>query len=79
MGVLLYEIMVGIPPFRDSSQDLVSILRQILANNILFPENFPTKAKDLILKLMKTEPQERLGAFDMQDLKNHKFFKDIDW
>jgi serine/threonine protein kinase len=37
------------------------------------------EAKDLITQLLQLNPRERLGANDIQDLKNHPFFQDIDW
>jgi 3-phosphoinositide dependent protein kinase-1 len=37
------------------------------------------EAKDLITQLLQLNPRERLGANDIQDLKNHPFFRDIDW
>jgi hypothetical protein len=34
------------------------------------------KAKDLILRLLKKEPSERIGANNMNDLKEHPFFSE---
>lgn len=44
-----------------------------------FPEDFPEMAKDLIKKLIVTEPADRLGSKDYADLKSHEFFTSIDW
>ena len=35
--------------------------------------------KDLLSKLLKEEPMERIGAKDMNELLQHSFFKDVDW
>ena len=36
-------------------------------------------AIDLVKKLCKAEPHERLGCANFKALKTHKFFKGIDW
>lgn len=36
-----------------------------------------TDAQDLLIKLLQKDPQYRLN--DAQAIKNHPFFKDIDW
>ena len=35
--------------------------------------------KDLIMKLLKRNPIERLGANGAWEIKSHPFFKDVDW
>jgi serine/threonine protein kinase len=37
------------------------------------------EAKDLIKKLMRVTPEARLGAKGFEEIKNHPFFKSIDW
>lgn len=38
------------------------------------------EAKDFIQKLMIKDPKKRLGSInDLQELKTHPWFKDIDW
>jgi serine/threonine-protein kinase RIM15 len=37
------------------------------------------EAKDLITKLLKRNPSERLGAKGIQEIKDHPFFKGIVW
>lgn len=50
-----------------------------------FPKNFDKDAKDLVRKLLKVNPNERLGAglkgssIDMKSLKSHTFFKGKDF
>jgi hypothetical protein len=38
------------------------------------PEDCPVIAKDLISKLLVINPLERLGAIEMEHLKQHPFF-----
>lgn len=76
LGTLLYEMVTGLPPFFDD--DTSVMYRKILQNPLKFPpflEN--TDVQDLLIKLLQKDPTKRLS--DAQQIKNHKFFKDIDW
>lgn len=47
---------------------------------ILYFKQIAKPAKDLIVKLLEKTPSRRLGfKNDAEDLKNHEFFKSIDW
>jgi serine/threonine protein kinase len=54
---------------------------KILNVEISFPPGFDRKAKNLILKLLRSDPTKRLGAGkpgssnDLEALKNHPFFR----
>lgn len=37
------------------------------------------RARDLIDRLLKKDPDERIGASDIQELKTHPFFENIEW
>ena len=41
--------------------------------------NIPEDARDLVTKLLRKKPEERLGAKNFEDLKNHCFFESIDF
>jgi len=36
-------------------------------------------AKDIILQLLTKNPDKRLGTKSADDIKHHKWFKDINW
>ena len=74
IGALLYEFLVGESPYY--SDDVNVIYERILAGNLRFPEGFNEEAKDLILKAMTKQPEERPN---INEIKNHSFFNGYDW
>lgn len=77
LGTLLYEMLTGLPPYYDS--DTSAMYRKILTNPLKFPDNFDKDCKDLLIHLLNRDPTKRLGSNGSQEIKNHKFFKQIDW
>lgn len=37
------------------------------------------EARDLIVRLLDKDPKKRLGASGADEIKKHKYFKDINW
>jgi serum/glucocorticoid-regulated kinase 2 len=84
IGIFLYEMLVGIPPFYHQNQN--TMYHFITTKTVIFPD--PVKhhitvsdvAKDLILKLLIKSQKERLGAGpgDGDDILAHPFFKGLD-
>lgn len=68
MGVLLYEMVIGKSPFGSNSQE--TTCRMILKVDLKFPADVDPDAKDLILKLCKLRPSDRLTA---KQAKEHAF------
>jgi len=58
LGVLLYEFLVGSPPFETESHG--ATYRRIQRVDIRWPLGLPDDAKDLISKLLKKDPRQRL-------------------
>jgi serine/threonine protein kinase len=79
LGVLIYEFLVGRPPFRD--QNSMRTYEQIIEGGLHFPPNMSPAAQNIISCLCKTNPTERLGhAPDgSARVKRHPFFEDINW
>ncbi|ELW63574.1 Serine/threonine-protein kinase 12, partial [Tupaia chinensis] len=59
IGVLCYELLVGNPPFESASHN--ETYRRIVKVDLKFPPSVPTGAQDLISKLLKHNPSERLA------------------
>ncbi|KAF6217395.1 hypothetical protein GE061_001750 [Apolygus lucorum] len=68
LGVLMYEMMAGQPPFEADNED--DLFESILHDDVLYP--FMTK-----------NPSKRLGCVVVQGgeqaIRNHAFFKEMDW
>ena len=77
LGVCLYEFLVGITPFADSSPQL--IFDNILNRVIEWPENdeaLSEPAVDAIMKFLNPEPGQRMRLRQMQQ---HELFKSVNW
>ncbi len=76
LGVILYEFLVGVPPFNDDSID--KIFANIIQQNMEWPsigyeeDCISPEAADLIKKLMNPHPEQRIS---IREIKEHKFFK----
>ncbi|GMH14081.1 hypothetical protein Nepgr_015922 [Nepenthes gracilis] len=80
VGVILFELIVGIPPFNAEHPQI--IFDNILNRNIPWPrvpEEMSHEAQDLIDKLLTEDPNQRLGARGASEVKQHLFFRDINW
>jgi len=59
MGIFIYEMMNGRPPFMDT--DPTNIFKMILNDKIRFPKNFDHQAKKLIKGLCHKDLSKRFG------------------
>ncbi|ORX82508.1 kinase-like protein [Anaeromyces robustus] len=77
LGVLLYEMMTGLPPFYDENTN--EMYKKILQQPLTFPSEMSPLAQDILSKLLNREPTERLGNNGSEEIKAHPFFGGIDW
>ncbi|XP_059419662.1 microtubule-associated serine/threonine-protein kinase 3-like isoform X1 [Carassius carassius] len=80
MGIILYEFLVGcVPFFGDTPEELFG---QVVSDEIEWPEGddaLTLESQDLITKLLRQSPKERLGAGGTAEVKHHIFFHGLDW
>uniref|UniRef100_A0A8C2UTX0 non-specific serine/threonine protein kinase n=1 Tax=Chinchilla lanigera TaxID=34839 RepID=A0A8C2UTX0_CHILA len=80
MGIILYEFLVGcVPFFGDTPEELFG---QVISDEINWPEKDeapPPDAQDLITLLLRQNPLERLGTGGAFEVKQHRFFRSLDW
>ena len=78
VGAILYEFLVGIPPYFDPDQD--RLYENIMNGALKIPVHRMSKpCLDLILRLLKRNPLERLGAQGANEIKAHAWFTGVDW
>ena len=75
-GVVMFEMLCGFHPFK---QKKGKFNPQIYKMKIIIPENIAKNAKDLIEKLLNSNPRERIGYNSSEEIMKHDFFKDIDF
>ena len=70
IGVLMFELLAGYSPFSaKSNQDLYQNIRKL---KIHWPADMPPLAKNLISKILKLDPKERLS---LDEILKHKWFQ----
>lgn len=81
LGILTHELLVGKPPFRaaDHMTTYNKILKGIEVVGI--PSTVSKNASNLIKKLLRLRPSERLGyqRNGIQDIRDHKWFNSFNW
>lgn len=77
LGVLLYEMLTGLPPYYD--ENVKTMYKKILQSPLVFPDGFDPEAKDLLKRLLNRDPKRRLGANGAYEIRNHPFFSDLSW
>ena len=69
LGVLMFELLAGKPPFRGMNQG--ELFSNIKKHKINWVDDFPPLAKNLISKILKQNPKERLT---IDQILNHNWF-----
>ncbi|KAL6069412.1 hypothetical protein STEG23_021106 [Scotinomys teguina] len=81
LGVLMYEMMAGQPPFEADNED--DLFESILHDDVLYPVWLSKEAVSILKAFMTKNPNKRLGCVAAQNgedaIKQHPFFKEIDW
>ncbi|KAJ4163474.1 hypothetical protein LMH87_005198 [Akanthomyces muscarius] len=79
LGVLVFEMCCGWSPFY--AEDTQQMYKNIAFGKVRFPrDTLSQEGRNFVKGLLNRNPKHRLGATDdAEELKQHAFFKDIDW
>lgn len=82
LGCVIYNMVTGYPPFMNVDKRL--LMENILTQPIKWPTNkfprgIPTDLKNIVESLLLKDPDKRLGAEGIHQIKAHAQFKGIDF
>jgi cGMP-dependent protein kinase len=79
LGVLIFEMVVGAPPFY--ADDPMEVYEKILSGTPNMPSYFTRNLSDLIKKLLRSQQGKRLGNTrgGTAAVVKHKWFSSFDW
>ncbi len=69
LGIVLYAMSCGFLPFEDKDNEV--LFEKINNCDLVFPDYLSPLIKDLILKILKVKPKERIK---IEDIKKHKLY-----
>lgn len=70
LGILMYEFIVGNPPFEAESN--TETYKRIATIDLKFPAHVSSAAKDLLVKILRKEPKERIA---LEELLSHPWIR----
>ena len=80
LGILIYEMIFGIPPFYSSNVQMM--YKKAVREAVVFKPGIKIsdEGKDIINKLLTKDCNTRLGSMaDSLEVLSHPWFKDLDW
>ncbi|KAK8201145.1 kinase-like domain-containing protein [Phyllosticta paracitricarpa] len=80
LGALGCDLLTGSPPF--TANNYTKTQEKIVKQKLQLPYFLSPDAKDLLTRLLRKEPNKRLGSNmpkDFLTIKSHRFFRRIDW
>jgi serine/threonine-protein kinase RIM15 len=80
LGVICYEFLYGYPPFHAETPD--KVFENILSRKIDWHKSevkLPEEAYDFMERLLTLDPDKRLGRNGPEEVRQHAFFKHLDW
>ncbi|XP_064005694.1 cGMP-dependent protein kinase 2 [Pogoniulus pusillus] len=81
LGILVYELLTGSPPFSGADQMVTYNLILKGIEKLDFPKIITRRPEDLIRRLCRQNPTERLGNLrnGINDIKKHRWLSGFNW
>ncbi|ELK16417.1 cGMP-dependent protein kinase 2 [Pteropus alecto] len=81
LGILVYELLTGNPPFSGADQMMTYNLILKGIEKMDFPRKITRRPEDLIRRLCRQNPTERLGNLKngINDIKKHRWLNGFNW
>ena len=85
LGILMFEMLVGRPPFMLAATDTNDVIFDRIAHaskkDVTVPFSVSPATQDFLYRILDADPSSRLGSSkrDVEDLKQHPFFADLNW
>lgn len=81
MGIILYEFLIGCVPFFGETPE--ELFAHTVNDDIEWPDEkdwpIQPEARDLITALLQQNPRDRLGTGGAHEVKEHRYFDNLDW
>ncbi|XP_062431078.1 cGMP-dependent protein kinase 2 isoform X2 [Rhea pennata] len=81
LGILVYELLTGSPPFSGADQMMTYNLILKGIEKLDFPKTITRRPEDLIRRLCRQNPTERLGNLrnGINDIRKHRWLNGFNW
>ncbi|KAI8453490.1 kinase-like domain-containing protein [Phakopsora pachyrhizi] len=81
LGVLIFEMLAGYPPFYCEEESPMRLYEKIIAGKVRYPSYFNSSSKDLLKSLLTADLSKRFGnlANGSRDIFHHAWFAEVDW
>lgn len=79
LGVLVYELLTGAPPFGDAADDAMATYKAILHAKLTFPRRLAKSPREMIERLLTRDPSLRLGSGGRggENVAQHTFLRSL--
>jgi len=78
-GILIHDMLTGSPPFTGSNRKMIA--EKVIKGKFAMKVYLTPNAKDILRKLLKKNPDQRLGSgtMDGEAVRQNRFFGHVDW